>query len=67
MFHINSCSLYKNFEEKYLLQANNKTFDVTGISKLRIIKDSNLPKNINIFNYFTEFTKTESLADGTLL
>ena len=52
LFHINSCSLYKNFEYlEYLLKAINKTFDVIVISEYRILKDTNLSKNINIYIY----------------
>ena len=68
LFHINSCSLNKNFEDlEYLLKATNKTFDVIAISESKILKDTNLSKNINIYNYSVEFTPTEFLAVGTLL
>ena len=68
LFHINSCSLNKNFEDlEYLPKATNKTFDVIAISISRILKDTNLSKNINIYNYSIEFTSTESHACGTLL
>ena len=68
LFHINSCSLIKNFEDlEYLSKATNKTLDVIAISESRILKDTNLSKNINIFNYSVEFTPTESQAGGTLL
>ena len=43
LFHINSCTLNKNFEDlEYLLKATYKTFDVIAISESRIIKDTNL-------------------------
>ena len=68
LFHINSCSLNKNFEDlEYLLKATNKTFDIIAISEPRILKDTNLSKNINICNYSVEFTSTESHEGGTLL
>ena len=68
LFHVNSCSLNKNFEDlEYLLKVTNKTFDVIAISESRIIKYSNLSKNINIYNYSVEFTPTVSHASGTLL
>ena len=55
LFHINSCSLNKNFEDlEYLLKATNKIFDVIAISKSRILKGTNLSKNINIYNYSDE-------------
>ena len=63
LFHINSCSLDKNFEDlEYLLKATNKTFDVIAISESRIIKDANLSKYINIYSYSNEFNATESHA-----
>ena len=43
LFHINFCSLNKNFEDlEYLLKATNKTFDVIAISESRIMKYTNL-------------------------
>ena len=68
LFHTNSCFLIKNFEDlEYLLKATNKTFDVIAISESRILKDTNLSKNINIYNYSAEFTPTESQEGGALL
>ena len=50
LFHINSCFLNKNFEDlEYLLEATNKTFDIIAITESRILKDTNLPENINIY------------------
>ena len=60
--------LNKYFEDlEYLLKATNKTFDVIAISESRILKDTNLSKNINIYNYSVEFTPTESHVGGTVL
>ena len=68
LFCINSCSRNKKFEDlEYLLTATNKTFDVIAISESRIVKDTNLSKNINIHNYSVEFIPTDSHAGGTLL
>ena len=40
LFHVNSCSLNKNFEDlEYLLKTTNKTFDIIAISESRILKD----------------------------
>ena len=36
---------------EYLLKATNKTFDVIAISESRILKDTNLSKNIDVCNY----------------
>ena len=60
LFNINSCSLNKKFEDlEYLLKATKKNLDVIEISESRILKDTNLSKNINI--YITTH------AGGTLL
>ena len=68
LLHINSCSLNKNLEDlEYLLRATNKTFDIIAISESRILKDTNLSKNTNIYNNSVEFTPTESHAGGALL
>ena len=69
LFHINSCSLNKNFEDlEYLLKVLlKKTFKGIAISKSRTLKDTNLSKNININKYSVEFTPTESHAGGNLL
>ena len=42
-------------------------FDIIAISKTRILKDTNILKNINIPNFSFEFTTTESTARRTLL
>ena len=48
LFHINSCSLNKIFEDlEYLLKVTNKTFDVISINELKILKDLNLFQNSN--------------------
>ena len=52
---------------EYLLRATNKTFDIIAISESRILKDTNLSKNIKIYNNSVEFTPTESHAGGALL
>ena len=61
LFDINSCSFNKNFEDlEYFPKTTNKAFDVIAISESRILKDTNLSENINIYNYSAEFTPTES-------
>ena len=66
LFHINSCSLDKNFEDlEYLIKSTNINFDIIAISESRILKDTNILKNTNIPNFSFEFTPTESTA-GTL-
>ena len=68
LLHINTCSLNKNFEDlEYLIKSTNINFDIIAILKTRILKDTNIAKNINIPNFSFEFTSTESTAGGTLL
>ena len=67
-FHINSCSLNKNFEElQNLLQSTNIQFDVIAITKTRITQNTSVTQNIELRNYSFEHTPTESSARGTLL
>ena len=67
LFHVNTCSLSKNFEDLgYLLKTTNTIFDIIAISETRIRKNTNILKNINIPNFSYEFTPTESTAGGTL-
>ena len=52
-FHINTCSLTKNFEDlQYLLKTNNINFDITAISETQLLKNINILKNINVSNFF---------------
>ena len=67
-FHINECSLSKNFDDlQHLLSFTNKNFDVTAITETIITKNGSIKNNLNIKNYYTEFTPTESSAGCTLL
>ena len=68
LFHINACSLNKNFNElEHLLSCTNKNFDVIAISETRITKNISLTNNLIINNFSFEFTPTVSSAGGTLL
>ena len=68
LFHINTCSLSKNFEDlEYLLKTTNTNFNIIAISETRILKNTKIVKNINIPNFSYEFTPTESTAGGTLI
>ena len=68
LFHINSCSLNKNFEElQNLLQSTNINFDVIAITETRIPKNVSVTQNIVLNNHSFEQTPTESSAGGTLL
>ena len=68
LFHINACSLSKNFDElQHLLKSTNKSFDVTAITETRIGKDISITSNLPLNNYSLKLTPTESSAGGTLL
>ena len=65
MFHIDTCSLSKNFEDlDNLLKTTNMNFEVIAISETRITNNINKITNININNYTFEFTPTESSTGG---
>ena len=60
MFHINTCSLSKSFDDlEYLLKTTIMNFDI-AISETRITKNINKISNINRNNYVFEFTPTDS-------
>ena len=68
LFHINACSLNKNFDDPdHLLKCTNKVFDIIAVSETRITKQTSFTTNISLKNYAIEFTPTESSAGGTLL
>ena len=68
LFHINACSLNKNFDDlQHLLSSTKKTVDIIAVSETRITKQVSLLNNLNLNNYSFEFTPTETSAGGTLL
>ena len=68
LFHINACSLNKNFDDlQHLLSCTKKNFDIIAISEARITKQVSLLSNLNLNNYSFEFTPTGTSAGGTLL
>ena len=68
LFHINACSLNKNFDDlQHLLSCTKTKFDIIAISETRITKQVSLSNNLNLNNYSFEFTPTETSAGGTLL
>ena len=65
LFHINACSLNKNFDDfDPLFQCKNKVFDIIAVSETRITMQTSLTTstNINLKNYSIEFIPTESSA-----
>ena len=68
MFHNNACFLNKNFEHiEYLLKSTNINYNIIARSETRIIKNSEITKNIILKNYNFQYAPTESTADGTML
>ena len=68
VFHINTFSLNKNFDDlQHLLNCIKKKFYITPISETRITKQVSLSNNLNLNNYSFKFTPTETSAGGTLL
>ena len=68
LFHINACSLNKNFGDiQHLLNCSKNFFDIIAISETRITKQVSLLNNLDLNNYLFEFTPTETSAGGTLL
>ena len=68
LFHMNSFSLNKHFEElQNLLQSTNINFDVIAITDTRIPKNNSVTQNFVLNNYSFEHAPTESSAGGTLL
>ena len=60
-FHINVCSLTKNFDDYNILLSDlNVSFDILAITETRIKKDSSTSIDLQLNNYLTEHTPTES-------
>ena len=68
LFHMNVCSLTKNFDDfNVLLNYLNVNFDIFAITESRIEKNSSSPVDFHLENYSMEETPTETSAGGTLL
>ena len=68
LFHLNACSLSKNFEDlQYLLDSTNLNFDLIAISETRITKNKAQINHIDLTNCSYKHCPTESSAGGTLL
>ena len=67
LFHINTCSLNKNFDDlQHLLSCTKTKFYIIAISETRITKQVSL-SNLNLNNYSFEFTPTETSVGGAVL
>ena len=63
LFHINACSLNKNFDDlQHLLNCTKSFFDIIAINETRITKQISLLNNLNLNNYSFEFIPTETSA-----
>ena len=58
LYHINACSISKNFDDLQYLRHKNKNFDIIAITQTRITKNVSIRNNLNIKNYSTEFSPT---------
>ena len=68
LFHINACSLNKDFDDlQHLLSCTKAKFDIISISETRVTRQVSLLNNLNLNNYSFEFTPTETSAGGALL
>ena len=68
LFHINVCSFNKNFDDlQYLLSCTKTKFDIIAIRETRITKQVSLSNNLNLNNYYFEFTPVETSVGGTLI
>ena len=60
LFHINACSLNKNFDDlRHLLSSTKNLFDIIALSEKRTTKQVSLLTNASLNNYFFEFIPTE--------
>ena len=61
LFDINTCSSNKNLEDlEYLIKPTNINADIIAVSETRILKDTNIVKNVNNPNFSFVFTPIES-------
>ena len=68
LLDINACSLNKSFDDlQNLLNCTKNNFEIIIISETRITKQVSLLNNLNLNNYYFEFTPTETFAGVTLL
>ena len=68
LFHINACSLNKNFGDlQQLLSCTKTKFNIIAISETRITKQVSLSNSLNLNNYSFEFTPTETSVGDILL
>ena len=68
LFPINVFSLNKYFDDlQHLLSYTENNFHILAITETKITKQVSLSNNLNLNNFFYEFTPMETSAGGTLL
>ena len=67
LFHLNTCSPSKNFDNLQHLLSCTKKIDIVAVSETRTTKNVSLLNNLNLNNYSFELTPTEIFAGDTLL
>ena len=67
LFHINACSLNKNFDNLQHLLSCTKKIDRIVVSETRITRNVSLLNNLNLNKYSFEFPPTETCPGGNLL
>ena len=62
LFHINTCSLDKNFDDfQHLLSCTAIFFDIIAISETKTTKNVSLLNNLNLNNYSDELLQLRHL------
>ena len=56
LFHLNACSLNKNFDDFQNLLSCTKKPDIIAVSETQITRNLSLLNNLNLNNYSFEFT-----------
>ena len=68
LFHVNACSPSRNFDDlQHLPSCTKKCFGTIAVRERRITENVSLLNNLNVNNYSSEFTPTETCAGGTRL
>ena len=58
LFHINACTLSRNFDDlQHLLSCTNKIFDIIAMTETRIKENVSITNNLSVKNYSIEFTQ----------
>ena len=61
-FHINACSLNKDFGLEHLSKSANKVCDIVAVSETRVTSNTSRTSYINLKSYSFKFTSTDFTA-----